>query len=182
MVKKRLSKKTSLIILAAALLLPLFVFAAMIGLRSIAGSAGQPDNLPAATVAEQLADCLPKSDQGSKERCSRLLASLESVDSYDACAAAGFPIMESYPEQCALPDGRTFTREVVESAPDAVPEDRLPNQPPDRVMPEVSPQTPVYEGVACTMDAKICPDGSAVGRIPPDCEFAPCPGGSELTE
>lgn len=34
------------------------------------------------------------------------------------------------------------------------------------------------EGVACTMDAKVCPDGSAVGRIPPDCEFAPCPGTS----
>lgn len=30
-------------------------------------------------------------------------------------------------------------------------------------------------GVACTMDAKICPDGSAVGRIPPNCEFATCP-------
>ncbi len=32
------------------------------------------------------------------------------------------------------------------------------------------------EPVACTMDAKSCPDGSAVGRIPPRCEFAPCPG------
>lgn len=30
--------------------------------------------------------------------------------------------------------------------------------------------------VACTLDAKICPDGSAVGRIGPDCEFAACPG------
>ncbi len=29
--------------------------------------------------------------------------------------------------------------------------------------------------VACTKDARICPDGSTVGRIPPDCEFAPCP-------
>lgn len=29
--------------------------------------------------------------------------------------------------------------------------------------------------VACTMDAKICPDGSAVGRTVPNCEFAPCP-------
>ncbi len=28
---------------------------------------------------------------------------------------------------------------------------------------------------ACTADAKVCPDGSAVGRIPTDCEFAPCP-------
>ncbi|MDD1679791.1 MAG: hypothetical protein LUO93_11495 [Methanomicrobiales archaeon] len=31
------------------------------------------------------------------------------------------------------------------------------------------------EPIACTADAKICPDGSAVGRVPPDCEFAPCP-------
>lgn len=28
---------------------------------------------------------------------------------------------------------------------------------------------------ACTEEAKICPDGSAVGRIGPNCEFAPCP-------
>jgi len=31
------------------------------------------------------------------------------------------------------------------------------------------------EPVFCTMDAKLCPDGSYVGRVPPDCEFAPCP-------
>jgi hypothetical protein len=31
------------------------------------------------------------------------------------------------------------------------------------------------EGVACTMDAKICPDGTAVGRSGPNCEFTPCP-------
>jgi hypothetical protein len=29
--------------------------------------------------------------------------------------------------------------------------------------------------VACTMEAKICPDGSAVGRSGPNCEFAQCP-------
>lgn len=29
--------------------------------------------------------------------------------------------------------------------------------------------------VACTMDAKVCADGSAVGRVAPDCEFAKCP-------
>jgi hypothetical protein len=28
---------------------------------------------------------------------------------------------------------------------------------------------------ACTEEAKICPDGSAVGRIAPNCDFAPCP-------
>ena len=29
--------------------------------------------------------------------------------------------------------------------------------------------------VACTMEAKLCPDGSAVGRTGPNCEFAACP-------
>jgi len=31
------------------------------------------------------------------------------------------------------------------------------------------------EPVACTMEAKLCPDGSAVGRVGPNCEFAKCP-------
>jgi len=30
--------------------------------------------------------------------------------------------------------------------------------------------------VACTAEAKLCPDGSAVGRSGPNCEFAECPG------
>ncbi len=30
--------------------------------------------------------------------------------------------------------------------------------------------------VACTEEAKLCPDGSGVGRTGPNCEFAPCPG------
>lgn len=30
--------------------------------------------------------------------------------------------------------------------------------------------------VSCTMEAKLCPDGSAVGRTGPNCEFAACPG------
>src|SRR5687767_15367306 len=34
---------------------------------------------------------------------------------------------------------------------------------------------PPERPVACTDDAKICPDGSAVGRVGPNCEFAPCP-------
>ena len=33
----------------------------------------------------------------------------------------------------------------------------------------------VTRSVACTTDAKLCPDGSAVGRIGPKCEFAECP-------
>ena len=29
--------------------------------------------------------------------------------------------------------------------------------------------------VACTAEALLCPDGSGVGRIAPDCKFAVCP-------
>jgi hypothetical protein len=32
------------------------------------------------------------------------------------------------------------------------------------------------KAVFCTQDAKLCPDGSGVGRTGPNCEFAPCPG------
>ncbi|MDO9105600.1 MAG: hypothetical protein Q7U57_11645 [Methylovulum sp.] len=48
-----------------------------------------------------------------------------------------------------------------------------------------SPKTTAYsvnpvvsctnEVTFCTQDAKLCPDGSYVSRIPPSCEFAPCP-------
>jgi hypothetical protein len=44
----------------------------------------------------------------------------------------------------------------------AVPEELMPSE----------PDLPV----ACTMEAKLCPDGSYVGRTGPDCEFSPCPG------
>lgn len=33
-------------------------------------------------------------------------------------------------------------------------------------------------GTACTQEAKLCPDGSAVGRTGPNCEFAECPSES----
>ena len=29
--------------------------------------------------------------------------------------------------------------------------------------------------VACTADAKLCPDGSSVGRVGPNCDFQKCP-------
>ncbi len=35
------------------------------------------------------------------------------------------------------------------------------------------------EQVFCTMDAKMCPDGSYVGRVAPNCEFAACPATSD---
>lgn len=29
--------------------------------------------------------------------------------------------------------------------------------------------------IVCPLDAKVCPDGSAIGRSGPSCKFAPCP-------
>ena len=40
---------------------------------------------------------------------------------------------------------------------------------------DVARQNPTPGGVACTQEAKECPDGSYVGRTGPDCEFAACP-------
>jgi hypothetical protein len=36
----------------------------------------------------------------------------ENINSFDECAAAGYPILESYPEQCKTPNGKTFTRVI----------------------------------------------------------------------
>jgi eight-cysteine-cluster-containing protein len=33
---------------------------------------------------------------------------IAAINSYDACAKAGYPILDSYPSQCRTPDGRSF--------------------------------------------------------------------------
>lgn len=68
------------------------------------------------------------------------------INDFESCSAAGYAILQSYPAQCITSDGRTFIEEVD------------------------SGQT------ACTQEAKLCPDGSSVGRTGLNCEFAPCPG------
>lgn len=40
------------------------------------------------------------------------IAKTQSINSFEECAAAGYPIMESYPERCSTPDGRAFTRDT----------------------------------------------------------------------
>lgn len=41
--------------------------------------------------------------------------------------------------------------------------------------PSITPTPTDPQEKGCTMEAKICPDGTAVGRAGPNCEFAPCP-------
>jgi len=53
-------------------------------------------------------------------------------------------------------------------------EGNVPVEPEPPFIEEGTGQIP--DTVACTMDAFICPDGSAVGRSGPNCEFDPCPG------
>jgi hypothetical protein len=53
------------------------------------------------------------------------------INSYEDCAAAGYPILESYPEQCRTPDGRSFTRELTEEEQEALrPEEPTPSPTP----------------------------------------------------
>ncbi len=35
----------------------------------------------------------------------------QEINSFEECAAAGYQILESYPEQCKTPDGKTFVKE-----------------------------------------------------------------------
>ncbi len=52
----------------------------------------------------------------------------------------------------------------------------------DKLVPDIADKVDISsaqnpdEQVFCTMEAKLCPDGSYVGRQGPRCEFAPCPG------
>jgi len=57
------------------------------------------------SLADELEDCLPKSDMGSLEKCNELLAT---VDDFTDCVDAGFPIMKSNPPQCTTPAGQIF--------------------------------------------------------------------------
>ena len=41
---------------------------------------------------------------------------IQNITSFEECAAAGYPVMESYPEQCKTPDGRTFTKNITTQA------------------------------------------------------------------
>jgi hypothetical protein len=43
-----------------------------------------------------------------------------SINSFEECAAAGYPIMESYPEQCRTPDGRVFVKQIAQQYSDLI--------------------------------------------------------------
>ncbi len=61
------------------------------------------------SLRDAISDCMPKSDIKSKTQCDELISM---IDDYEKCTQAGFPVIESYPQQCRTPDGRTFTQDI----------------------------------------------------------------------
>lgn len=39
---------------------------------------------------------------------------IKKINSFETCSQSGFPILESYPEQCRTPDGRSFVKELAD--------------------------------------------------------------------
>lgn len=39
-------------------------------------------------------------------------AKIAEIDSFEECAAAGYPVLLTYPGQCKTPDGRTFVEQI----------------------------------------------------------------------
>ena len=74
------------------------------------------------------------------------------ITNFEECAAAGNPIMESYPEQCRTPDGRLFVRDV-----------------PPIVMPE---EEIVFNGCAVAgCSSQLCVSAEEASNIMTTCEF-----------
>ena len=129
------------------------------------------------------------------------------VTNFEECAKAGYPVGESHPRQCWTPDGRHFGEKLtIEAAKELLSQSFLDKlgvvgvgigecngEPCIKVMLEKELKDVVIPsefhgfkveteitGLVCTQEAKICPDGSAVGRNPArNCEFDPCPKSGE---
>ncbi|MEM4366749.1 MAG: hypothetical protein QW035_01300 [Candidatus Anstonellales archaeon] len=56
----------------------------------------------------------PQKEQGEKplDYVVTFVVTKENVSDFESCAAAGYPIMESYPRQCRASDGRLFVEQV----------------------------------------------------------------------
>ena len=64
---------------------------------------------------------------------------IKQINDFESCAAAGNSILETYPEQCKTPDGRSFTRQLSEEEKKNLlpPEDICQNKCGDNICQEV---------------------------------------------
>jgi hypothetical protein len=86
------------------------------------------------------------------------------------------PMPDYYPKPTPYQAGPTYKYDSVYNHDSNPQNDEPVTNPNPQVKVEIIPNHTNDDGaVACTMDAKICADGSAVGREGPNCEFAKCP-------
>jgi len=82
------------------------IFGAVGGvLYYLAANKAKENKIENLTLAQQLRDCLPKSDTASKEKCNRLI---KTIMTFNQCVDAEFSVTKHYPDQCQTPDGRIF--------------------------------------------------------------------------
>ena len=81
---------------------------------AVGGSSGTPGAPPGATASSD-PDSPVSSDDSPRPSPTSVTdpqPAFSGIRNFEQCAAAGYPVMESYPEQCRTPDGRLFVRVV----------------------------------------------------------------------
>lgn len=79
-------------------------------------------------------------------------ASISVVTNFEECAAAGNPVMESYPRQCNTPDGQHFVEEIGEQ-------------------PWLSEETPGNQCAVAGCSQQLCVSAADAATIVTTCEF-----------
>lgn len=87
-----------------------------------------------------------------------------SIESFEECAAAGNPVMESYPRQCRTSDGRLFVEEISEPVP--TPFDPPPGKPEEAVCVDSCGDGMCAEVVCLAVG---CPCAETPQSCPQDC-------------
>lgn len=90
------------------------------------------------------------------------------IDDFESCIQAWNIVMESYPRQCKTQDWKIFVEDIEKNQENTEETDTETEK-------NKTTETIDNNLVACTQDAKECPDWSRVSRVAPNCEFAPCP-------
>ena len=97
-------KKTNIFILVLAGLLIISIFL-NIYLIVVFNKRDQSSS-PRQFIPEQISPTLPALPENKVKNIN------SNINSFEECAKAGYPIMQTYPAQCKSPDGRSFTEPV----------------------------------------------------------------------
>jgi hypothetical protein len=74
------------------------------------------------------------------------------ITTFEGCSKAGYPILETYPRQCQMPDGRTFSEKIEVATP--MPEEICENLCGDGICQEI---VCLGSGCPCLETAENCP-------------------------